>query len=285
MASDVSKRLWATVLLVFLFGCDEKEESKEDPCRDTAQLDLEEISGADLVGTVTYEEMIKIDDGGKQSKSTVLSADFADLSDYDIVTKATPFEHSCVGILGRPTTTGEPVLLTVESINIESSHIGKTAIEKDANDTYYTGYDGNFYTKAGGEEITADVTSSGDETMFPGFRESVSAPSALENYSAAVSDIGTLVVEWASGESTYLEVILRSIAESDDDLENRVRCYFLADDGCFEVPYLAMEWLKSGGAHRVKVRMERHMSKISTPAQNAIVEIDAVRSIEFNINI
>lgn len=280
----MNRCLVGTVLLLIFTGCDEKEASEADPCNDTAQIDIAAVPDAALVGTITYDELIEIDDGGKESKSTVLLADFADMSDYDIETKVTPFEHSCVGILGRPTTTGEPVLLNVESVSIKSSHIGSTTIEKNANDIYYTGYEGNFYSKTGGEDITVDVTSSDDEEMFPAFKESVSAPAALENYSAAVTDNGTLMVEWTSGESSYLEVILRSIVDDDDTVENRVRCYFLADDGCFEVPYSAMAWLISGGANRIKVRMERHTSKISKPAQNAILEIDAVRSIEFDID-
>ena len=275
--------LLAAMAPLFL-GCGEKEDAP-DPCNDTAQLELDAPADEDLVATITYDELIEIKDKENTAKSTILTANFADLSNYDITTKATPFNHSCVGILGRPTPTGDPIPLIVDSVTIQSKPTGQTTIEKDANDNYFLNYDGRFFSKTGGETISIDVTSSGKEGMYPAFNESVTAPAALENYSAAVTSDGTVLVEWTESNSTYLEIVLRSIADNDDALENRVRCFFLADDGCFEVPYSAVEWLISGGAEKIKVRMERHMSKLSKPAKNAILEIDAMRSIEFNISI
>ena len=278
----VPRALCCSLLLI---GCG-KETQKPDPCdQENAQAEMDTVADADLVADILYDELVEIADDETKEKSTVLSANFVDRSGYEIVTAVTPLGDDCVGMVGRPTSTGDLIPLSVDSIVINSSVIGEFPLELDEFDTYFTGYTGNFFSDAGGEKIKITVTSSGEDGTFPSFSGSLSAPPALVNAAAAVTPDGALKVEWSDGGSTYIELVLRASEASNEDVENRVRCFYLKDDGCFVVPFSAMEWLTSNGANKIKVRMERHTLKISKPADNAIAEIDAMRSIEFNINI
>jgi hypothetical protein len=273
-----------TVIALLSLGCGGDGE-EVDPCSGDEQAEMETVPDADLIATIQYDELVEMSDEGNEDKSTILSGDFVDLSNYETVTDVTSFGEDCVGMLGRPGSTGEAVPLTVDTFVISSPIIGEETVEVDEHGTYFTGFSGDFFSDEGGETITVTVSSSGESGTFPPFSDALTAPPALENATAAVTQNGTLKVEWQEGESTYVEIVLRSTDVTDETMVNRVRCFYLADDGCFVVPYSAVEWLTSNGVNKVKVRMERHTLKISKPADNAIAEIDAMRSIEFNINI
>jgi hypothetical protein len=172
--------------------------------------------------------------------------------------------------------------------------IGEIPLELVVSGKYQTVYPGDFFSDSGGEEIAVTVASTEGEETFPPFSGSLTAPAALVNAAAAVTPDGALEMEWSESDATYIEIVLRTGGETTatqpegltgNEIENRVRCFYLKDDGCFHVPHTAMAWLTSNGVELIKVRMERHVLQITKPAPDAITEVDAMRSIEFNINI
>ena len=283
MVSKINMLSIAMGLLLLCCGTD--GQSTEDPCEGNQQAEMDTAHEADKEAKILYDELVEIAEDASETKSTIIQANFVNTSNFDINTDVMPFGDDCVGMLGRPTTTGETVPLTVESILIDSKSSGEYAIEEDEQGRYFIGLADDFFSEAGGERITATITSQNGDENFPPFAESILAPAPLVNVTAAVTSSGSLKTEWPEGDSTYIEIVLRTIDANDEAGENRIRCFYLKDDGCIDIPAAAIDWLNMEGAERLKVRMERHTLKIANPAENAIVEIDAMRSIEFVIEV
>jgi hypothetical protein len=51
------------------------------------------------------------------------------------------------------------------------------------------------------------------------------------------------------------------------------------------VPIAAMESLTSQGVYDITVRVERHSFDFAVASETALAEIDAIRSLEFNIHV
>jgi hypothetical protein len=276
-------------------GCQEEqgkraEEAAADPCADQELLGIENpdaLSGdPDYLAELTIDELDELDASGGHHVSTVISAVFADVTEYDQdLTPAIQFNPACVGILGPPEAPEGVSLITLEGVSVSTPVLGERDLERDDNGRFLPLIEEAVLSREGGETIAARATSSGEEGTFPGFEATLVAPPAIQGHGTSKSEDGTLHVSWEPAVSTYLEVVLRTEGERSEMPERRVRCYLLEDDGCYRVPADAVAWLAVQSAATMRVRLERHALALVVPEKKALAKIDAMRSIEYIINV
>lgn len=325
MGTDAYKSWgWATFFLVIL-GCDNDTTPEHNPCDDPSQLVIRAPDGIDgdpeQVAAVTVDELISFNDticadesdndtdgaidcedddcaacascGGGQPwcpgeayASGLFSAVFADVS--NLVEDTTPvlaFGPSCVARVGDPDPSEGLVVMDVEEVVFSSSVLGTQSLVPDDEGRVAPLEMPNVFSDSGGEIVSISVASSDGEIAFPDFTTELVVPPSINVVNIAEETDTSLLVEWVPSEASFMEIRLRTEPLNTTLPPNRIRCFFLEDDGCFVVPAIAMEWLTSQGVYDVSVRIERHSFDFVVASEIALAEIDAMRSIEFDINV
>ncbi len=256
-------------------------------CDDTDQVTMPEVSDADRVAYIKFDEAIELDTEDRQNRYSDITVHFDDFSNFDEgLTPVVPFGATCVGTLGKPVPEGELVRLKVERVTLSSTTMGDVLLEPDTDDGFAPLSLEKMFPPKGTETIQIDVVAADGDDSFPSFAETIDVPRSIEDVHPEMQGDGTLEIDWAPSDSTYFEITLRTLLSGGGSgQDNRLRCYFLADDGCFIVPAEAMDWLRSGGDTEFSLLVERHWLKISNVGENAVSQIDALRSIKFNIDI
>lgn len=283
-----SKRLGAVLfaVMVLALGCQSSSTTAADPCDDTGQVEMPVTEDADLLANIKFDELTEMDTDGRTVTYSDVTAHFDDFSGFNIATDVVPFGNSCVGTVGMPVSEGEIVPLNVASVTVSSSTMGEISLEKDAEGGFPPLTLDRMFSAQGGEVIQIDVASAFGPGEFPPFSASIEVPSPIEDIQEDYQGDGSLEIDWSPSDATYFEITLRSLpSQAAAGTDNRLRCFFLADDGCFIVPSDAMDWMRSNGETDFSLLVERHRLKISIVEENALLQIDTMRSVKFNIGI
>ncbi len=272
-------------------GCKADDEPPPaDPCEDASQLVIRAPSGVDdepdQVASLTLDELAVVHPDGTQDVDCMLRAIFADVS--NLVEDTTPvlaFGPSCVARIGDPDESEGLALMSVDDVAFQSAVLGEKRLAPDEEGRIPPLMEDTIFSPKGGETVAITVSSGGGETSFPGFESSIVVPQRVEMTGVEANEDGSLTVGWVPSDASFLEIKLTTEAAAVGLPPNRIRCFFLEDDGCFVVPSIAMEWLTSQGVKDVTVRMERHSFDFAVASKIALAEIDALRSIEFIISV
>jgi hypothetical protein len=293
---DIKFRISETLLFCCLWalGCTDDSTSPErDPCDDPSQLYIRSPAGVekdpDHVASLSLDELAIIDENGKEEKSGMIKAVFADVS--ELVEDTTPviaFGPSCVARVGDPEESEGSAPMQVDKVAFTSEVFGELSLEPDEEGRFDPLLEDSFFSRKGGETVAVTVDSNNGESSFPGFSTKIVVPEAVEMETTTIEEKldTSLEIGWVPSDASFLEIKLRTEPPPNTSLPpNRIRCFFLEDDGCFLVPAAAMESLTSQGVYDITVRIERHSFEFAVASETALAEIDAIRSIEFNIHV
>jgi len=272
---------------------DEVTPEQRDPCDDPDQLYLKSPPGVKaeppLVASVSLDELTTIDENGEATVSSMIKAVFADVSELvEDTTPAIPFGRSCVARVGDPDESEGAAPMAVEKVAFTSEVFGELSLEPDEEGRIDPLLEESFFSNKGGETVAIRVDSNKDTSSFPAFATRIVVPEAVKKKDITIEERldESLAIGWAPSDASFLEIKLRTEAPPNTSLPpNRIRCFFLEDDGCFVVPIAAMESLTSQGVYDITVRVERHSFDFAVASETALAEIDAIRSLEFNIHV
>ena len=269
-------------LATLSLGC-QADKNETDPCADDGQVEMPELS-ADRIAYIKLDELVEIDAEGNTATYSDIQAHFDDFSEFDPgLTPVVALGPACVGTLGVPVSEGSLIPLSVDELILSSPTLEELRMEQDDAGMFAPVSLDAMFPETGGEPLHIEVTGGDGDGTFPSFEETVETPFPIEDVAVDYKGNGTLDITWAPSESTYFEATLRTNDTS--GVDNRLRCFFLADDGCFTVPAEAMDWVRSGGVTDFTLLVERHTTIFSIIEDNALLQIDALRSIRIDFEI
>ena len=259
------------------------DDGGHDPCEDVGQVEMPSLS-ANRIADITLEEYIETDEDGNVVTYSDVQAHFNDFSELELgSTPVAALGPACVGILGIPVSEGELIPLSVNELTLSSPTVGELRLEPDESGVFAPVSLDAMFPSDGGESLTVTVTGDEGDTAFPSFEETIETPFPIEDLEVSYRGDGSLDITWTPSDATYFEATLRT--DDTSGVDNRLRCYFLADDGCFTVPVEAMDWVRTGGVTDFTLLVERHVTIFSMIDDNTLTQIDATRSIRFDVDI
>ncbi|MCP4606118.1 MAG: hypothetical protein GY847_37335 [Proteobacteria bacterium] len=282
-----SRRLdikFALLAWVFCF-CSANTETDEDLCVDSLPpiVELPDELGGETVlyASLSADERIVENEDGDIETRGMLSAYFADLSDYeeeDI--PAIPFGDACVGELGDHVINTKPKALDAGEVVFRGLVTEDTVLEEEDVGRFLGLFDRSIFTREGGENVEVDVASLGSGSGFPGFQANVVTPPLVKLNDMNLLSDSSMEIDWEPADATYFEITMTATSVDSSLPSNRLIC-FLVDDGCHSISKEAIEWLLSQGTDEIKVRLKRHELMLMAVAKGVLVELDAMRSFEF----
>jgi len=265
-------------------------ESEPDPCNDSPppviELPDDLDQDAPLLADLTVEEWVVSTPGSGEDEGAMLTAHFADFSDYDDeLVDAIPFGEACVGIAGQHVINERPTMLTVDRVVFEGIPGGDEPLEmNDAGLFAPRIVSHQLFSASGGEVVIGRISSSPGEESFPKFRIEGTVPRIIEGATALVSTARDLELEWEPADSSFFEILVTTRSEDPNLPPNRLRC-LTVDDGCAVIEAAALEWVLSGGAESVTLRLERHALAHLAARNDSLAELDLTRSYEFEFDV
>ncbi len=275
----------AKITLLMLFACTacNKEETSEDPCAETQEQESSLPVLLELVADLSVNEISESDDNGKRTTVGMLSAFFADFSNYNEETiHVVAFGEACVGEVGKRSMESKPEPLPVGEVVFKGLSTNDIALNRnDAGMFEPEPLEGTILSRKGGEEVVVTVSSETVASKFPDFSISALVPPSVELKDIQRRPDGSLKIEWEPADTPYFEIVLTATSSDPQAPLNKINCH-LDDDGCHMIGPEAMDWLLSG-TNEVRARLKRHGLVHAPLAEGVLAEMDVMRSLEFPV--
>ena len=258
----------------------------EDPCSDSPPptIDLPADLGGDveLLAELSVDEWVEVDADGERTTGGMLAANFADMTGFsEEKIDAIPFGEACVAEVGRHVIDSPPEPIAAGGVVFRGIPAGVITLQMGQSGLFEDELtEGPLFSEDGGEEVEVEVLLDPSDSAFPPFELKVKEPPSVEMRVIETASDGSLRVEWEPFSSTYFEIVLTAQTGDPNLPTNRLRC-LTEDDGCQVIAADAIEWLLSQGADEATVRLKRHVLAHTAPAQGALAELDAMRTLEF----
>ncbi|MCP4676373.1 MAG: hypothetical protein GY854_12850 [Deltaproteobacteria bacterium] len=274
-------------LLAWLSSPSCKQQEEKDLCVDEPPPSVQLPQGlgeVELQAALSIDEWVEKNEDDSLETGGMLRAHFVDMTSCaEESTPAIPFGEACFGIAGQPNDICDLERLEADAVVFKGLVDGDVALEKnDAGLFLPEGLPDAILSDEGGETLKVEVSSTSGETAFPAFDIEITAPPRVVMNRIEMTPNWSMEVEWEPADATFFEVVLKTTLPGEEQHSNRLRC-LLADDGCHEIPAEGVEWLRSQGADEVNVLLKRHMLAHKAATSGALAELDATRSMEFDL--
>ena len=223
---------WIVVTVIFcVLGCKEDSDTpeEEDPCDDPTSLTIEApaemTSEPTQVASLVLDELALIDDAGARDVSGLLSAVFADVTNYEEqTTLVSPFGPACVARVGEPDESTGLEPMVVDTVVFRSDVFGERSLTPDEEGRLAPIVEETIFSSGGGETVEIQVSSTAGDMAFPSFNAGIVAPRDIGVPLVEENTDTSLRIEWTPSDASYMEIKLRAETPNPELPLNRLRC-------------------------------------------------------------
>ncbi|MCA9550133.1 MAG: hypothetical protein KC933_08865 [Myxococcales bacterium] len=217
-------------------------------------------------------------------RSGRLQAGFADLSAVTSTpAQVMPLGPSCFGLISLPVKSGQSEPLTMAEIRVEGTARGSVLASQASPGTYVAVGDPLLGADALRFLGTADPS-----TPFPGFDEALPALRSDVMLSVPAADgtaaltVDAFPVRWTPAGADWVEITLEPKSDQVED-GGLVVCQ-VKDEGCFDVPVAATNFLLAGNAETYTLSVQLHRYRGVEPEAGAFLEVEAVAETRLTVD-
>jgi hypothetical protein len=256
----------------------------EDPppppsgCADDTPPEIAAVTQTAIRGVVTLRDRRdRTLDAGGTAQDVIqgrLSATFGDFSTVTSTPSSLSVLGPCVGVVSRPTSSGQVRRLDLEQLTVRGTALGDI-IAMRASAGFYQSSEMRLFMPGAGSLTFVGTEMAGG---FPAFEEAIEAVDTIAldapNADAAELLIDPLELRWAAGDGDYVDVTI-SPEEMEQTGGGQLLC-IVRDDGCFTIPSEANTFLLASQTERYTLSIQRHRYRALHPNADTTLELDVI---------